>query len=250
MTTSKSCGSAGLVAGLVLACATIALPARAIADTVTFEAPIVYYNPGDPSPQTGYFDIFVSDAASSNHNLNNGGTVSSTNGSDVITAMSVEATTSGGITFTNSDDQTQAGFPVYSPATYVFASNSSVDPSFNGTGTSYSGNNTETFPTNDVFLNDAAANAGTTLSAGTPLGLLRVEYTIPAGFANFEPITIAGPDAPAPEAPAAWYDSEFNGNAPLIVNGMFVPLPEPTSIVLLALGALGFVFNRLVNRRR
>ena len=227
-----------------MACATIALPARAIADTVTFEAPTIVYARPAPTITTGYFDITIRDTASNNSNLNDGGTQGTTGGSDLITAFQVEVTTTGGITFPSSDDQTQAGSPAGGPVTYLFASNSADDPSFNGSNTTYS------FSNQDVFLPDAATNAGTTLTAGTPLGLLRVEYSIPANFIGTVPIDIAiSPDS---TVPAVWADSAFNTNTPLVVNGSITVSypPEPSSLVLLVLGALGLAFHRLVNRRR
>ncbi len=79
--------------------------------------------------------------------------------------------------------------------------------------------------------------------AGTPLGLMRVEYSIPAyAFGSF-PLTIVTA-VTDPMWGSIWGDSQFNVNIPLVVSGSITvasaPTPEPSSIVLLVLGAVGF----------
>ena len=124
----------------LVAVAVVALPSLAIADTITFTAPAITLTESN-SVQTGYFDVSISDAASSNTNLAAGGTVSTTGGTDTITASTVEVTTQGGnggdatvVTFPNSDDQTQAA-TVGGTYTYLYSANSTQDSPF-GTQTS------------------------------------------------------------------------------------------------------------------
>ena len=174
---------------LLGAVAAIVAGGSATADTITFSAPDITLSESN-SVQTGYFDITISDTASSNHNLNAGGTMTSTGGSDGISADTVEVVTQGGngggannVTFPNSDDQTQLA-TVGGSYTYLFSTESLVDPSFNGSNTNFQTNN------QDVWLNDASSGSARTLSAGTPLGLLRVEYSIPANFTGTADITL------------------------------------------------------------
>jgi len=229
---------------LAVAVALVALPSLAIADTITFSAPSITLSESN-SVQTGYFDVIVTDHADANNNLNAGGTQTSTNGTDIIFDSGVELSTNGGpggvVTFPNSDDQTQLA-TVGGTFTYLYSTNSDVDPTFNGSGSN------NQFDNQDVFLEDGASNAGTSLSAGTPLGLLRVEYSIPAGFEGVATLAVGTANNNA-LAPAAWSDTFFNNNVPLTVDGSITVVPEPTSVVLLVLGAIGLFGIRRMRAR-
>jgi hypothetical protein len=234
----------------LLAVAVVALPGLAIADTITFTAPTITLTESN-SVQTGYFDVTISDAASSNSNLNAGGTTGTTAGTDSVTSDTVELTSQGGngavvgttITFPNSDDLTSAA-TVGGNYTYLFApSNSADDPSNNGSNVNYQTNN------QDVWLNDAAEGAGASLAAGTPLGLLRVEYSIPANYTGSVDLTLQAPT----NGQEGWGDSSFSFNTPLTVNGSITVnsaiTPEPSSLVLLLFGAIGLFGIRRLRAR-
>ena len=100
-----------------------------------------------------------------------------------------------------------------------------------------------------MYLNDAASNAGTVLSAGTPQGLLRVEYSIPANYTGTVDITLSAPTNGA----EVWGDTFFNANNPLLVNGSITVnsaiTPEPSSLVLLLFGAVGLFGIRRLRAR-
>jgi len=250
---------------LLAAVALVALPGLAFADTITFIVPNITVAESN-SVQTGYFDVAITDTASNNTNLAAGGTLSSTGGSDVITGTSVEIQTNGtsatynpstdgqgtiagggtntnnGITLIYNDDATATGSPTGGPLTYIYTTDSAVDPSQNGSGDNNSFNN------QDVFLNDVPTDNGPTLSAGSPLGLLRVEYSIPANFVGAADLTLIT-SQPTGNLPAVWGDTAFNANTPLVVSGSITVTPEPTSMVLLVLGAIGlFGVRRLRSR--
>jgi len=245
---------------LLAAVALVALPSLAFADTITFVAPNINLSVSG-SPQTGYFDVVINDTASANHNLAAGGTLSSTNGTDAITGYSVEVQTAGGVaggtegagtiagggtnsnagvTFINSDDLTATGSPAGGPIGYLYSTDSVVDSTQNGSGFDTNFNN------QDVFQQDVPSDNGPNLSGS--LGLLRVEYVVPAGFSGVADLTIII-SQPSGNLPAVWGDSAFNANTPLAVSGSITVTPEPTSMVLLVLGAVGlFGIRRLRSR--
>lgn len=218
----------------------------ALADTITFSAPNLTLNESG-STQTGYVDIVATDSADSNTTggVGSGGSgVTNTNGSDTVTGFSVEVEISAmagpfpvDVPLLSGSDQTQA--LAVNPATYIFASNSVLDPGFNGSGTNFEVSN------QDFFLVDSPSDSGTVLSSGTPLGLLRLEYEIPVYFVGTVSLTIANN-----ALLNSWYDANNNFNTPNIVDGSIVvlplPLPEPGSVVLMAIGGLGLLgFHRL-----
>jgi len=236
----------------LVAVAVVALPGLAIADTITFSAPTITLTESN-SVQTGYFDVTISDHADTNNNLSAGGTVSSTNGIDNVFDSTVELISQGGnggnpsstIVFPNSDDQTLAT-TAGGTYTYLYSTNSNQDSPY---GTDVSNTN---FQTNnqDVWLNDSSTtNAGTTLTAGTPLGLLRIEFTIPANYTGSVDLTLSAPTNNGLE----WGDTFNNANTPLTVNGSITVnsaiTPEPSSLVLLLFGAVGLFGIRRLRAR-
>ena len=219
-----------VAAALVLAAAALTPCVSWAADTITFSLP-TFTLPESNSPQTGFFDAVVSDS-----------------GADKITGFTIDVTTSGPITLTDADDQTQlaadGGMRTYGGTyTYLFQNDSAVDPSFNGSNTSHSLNN------QNWFLNDAATDAGTTLTSGTPLGLLQIEYSIPAHFAGTVAVDIT-PYAQNQVFGAVWGDTSYDVNFPTIVNGAIIVTPEPGSLALLLIGAAGWFGIRRLRARR
>ena len=212
------------------------LATTASADTITFSAPESSCDQ-EPYIQTGYFDVLISNSADSNTSggagdytpdgIGNGASgVTNTNGTDLITGITVEVETTGAMTFIATDDNTGVG--AVNPATYLYLSNSIA-----------------TFPTGanllssqDVNWNDFPSNTGTNLVAGTPLGLMRVEYSIPANAASVYPLTIVD-SFTDPAFGSFWGDSGDNVNIPEVINGLVVVyIPEPSSIALLLVGIL------------
>ena len=183
------------VAALLLLCAATAFPRLGRADSITFAAPTITLHESG-SVQTGYFDILITNSADSNTTGGAGDTpyaesqgygpgVTNTTGSDVITGTTVEVTTTGGVTFLNADDQTQAA-TVGGTYNYLYSTDSVLDSPYGSNPTA--GN--LIFGPQDVAFNDVPADLGPTLTAGTPQGLMRIEYSIPANYAGTVPLII------------------------------------------------------------
>jgi hypothetical protein len=204
------------LAALLLLAAVVAMPALATAGTVTFSAPTISLTQS-AGVQTGFLDVTISDS-----------------GSDVVNGFSVQLTTPGPITFTSGDTSTTP--------TYVFAGNSSDDTNGNPPF-SVSGNL-------DYFNSDAANGSGQTVTSA-PLGLLRIGYSIPANFVGTVTLSIPTLEQD-PTFGAGYLDSGFNNIEPAIVNGSITvsapATPEPSSIVLLMLGAIGLFGVRRLRR--
>ena len=227
------------IAALLLICAAIAFPRLSLADSITFLTPTIHLH-SEPYVQTGFFDILMSDSADSNTTGGAGNLpydetgVTNTNGSDLVTAITAEVVTSGtGITFIGADDNTDVGAVNAEP--YLYATNSSV-----------------TFPTTanlisnqDANWNDIPNNSGTTVVAGTPLGLLRVEYTIDPNTIGVFPLTQLD-NMMDPAFGAVWGDSVPNPNDPLFANGSITVTPEPSSWILAGMSLCALLaFRRL-----
>ncbi len=105
----------------------------------------------------------------------------------------------------------------------------------------------------DAYWNGDPSDAGVTLAAGTPLGLLRVEYSVPANATGVFPLTVVD-GTQDPSNGSIWGDSGFNVNIPLLVSGEITVslnlIPEPSSILLLAIGLAGLAVMRLRRARR
>ncbi len=126
-------------------------------------------------------------------------------------------------------------------ATYLYATDSVVN-----TG-ALAGNQ-------DAYWNGDPSDAGVTLAAGTPLGLLRVEYSVPVNTTGVFPLTVVD-GTQDPSNGSIWGDSGFNVNIPLLVSGTLTvlpaeALPEPSSVLLLAIGLAGLAVMRLRRARR
>lgn len=214
-----------VAAALALAAAALTPCVSRAADTITFSVPnLTLFQ--ESNVQTGFFDAVVSDS-----------------GTDTITGFTIDVTTSGPVTLIDADDQTQLA-TAGGTYTYLFRNDSADDPSFNGSHTSYSLNN------QNWFLNDAATDNGTVLTSGAPLGLLRIEYSIPAFFTGTVDLDITA-YAQNQAFGAIWGDTSYNANVPTIVNGsIFIPSPEPGSLALLLIGAAGWFGIRRLRARR
>jgi hypothetical protein len=204
------------LAALLLLAAVVAMPALATAGTVTFSAPTITLTQS-AGVQTGFLDVTITDS-----------------GSDVVNGFNVQLTTPGPITFTSGDTSTAAP--------YIFAGNSADEASSNPPF-SVSGNL-------DYYNSDAALAAGQTVGH-SPFGLLRIGYSIPANFTGTVALTIPTLEQD-PTFGAGWLDSAFNTIEPAIVNGSITvnapATPEPSSIVLLMLGAIGLFGVRRLRR--
>ena len=105
----------------------------------------------------------------------------------------------------------------------------------------------------DAYWNGDPSDAGTTLAAGASLGLLRVEYSVPANTTGVFPLTVVD-GTQNPSNGSIWGDSQFNVNIPLLASGAITVspaaiTPEPSSLLLLVLGAVGlFGVRRLRSR--
>ncbi len=230
---SVRCG----VIALFMIYAAMAFPKSGGADTITFLAPSIgLLGPIGPGPNgDGYFDIWIINTKNDNTaaNLQGGGTVNSlnTDGSDTITGFQIEIEAGAGLTFVAASDQTQSLAP--NAATYLFSSNSLLDPSFDNSNSSIA------VSSQNYSLTDFAADQGTVLTDGTPLGLIRIEYSFIPGFAGVVPLTIV--DANQDSTYGSFFmDSQGNVDIPTIINGA-IAVPEPAGWVLAALGLLAIL---------
>jgi len=231
------------------ALAVAALSGLAVADTITFTAPNVTLSESQ-SVQTGYFDILISDSANATTATNsqgggNGGNLNTT-GTDAVNGFDVEVLTTGPITFLSGSDLTGANSPAPSATVYLFSTNSTDDPSQTGAGTNL------TDPNAPAGLNqqltDSSSGLPVNLAQGTPLGLIQVEYSVPAGYVGT--VTLSLPDGNAnPAYGAAFLDSTFNPDIPSLVNGSITVVPEPSSVAMLILGAVGLFGIRRMRAR-
>jgi len=246
---------------LLVAAAVIALPSLVLADTITFSAPTINLTESN-SNQTGYFDVLISNTADNNTEGTNGSTdgsgasETSTNGQDIITSFTVDLSTTANI-FAGGSDQTDKNGQtvpyIYEGATYnshTEPANSSTDSGYTGAGTNLSNG-----PGNQWMSDDGNSNTATILYAGTALGLLQVEYVIPGMTTGSYPLYIGTPntDYANQNVQSIWSDTWNNNNVPAVVNGAInivaAPTPEPSSLVLLVLGAVGlFGIRRLRSR--
>jgi len=238
---------------LLVAAAVGVLPSLAKADTITFSAPAITLSESN-SVQTGYFDITISNSADGNTTTNsqgggNGGNLN-TNGTDQVNGFDVEVTTTGPVTFIGGSDQTQTNSPFNGPVTYIFSTNSTIDPSFTGANSNKENPNLTAGLNQE--LSDASSGSAVNLTAGSPLGLLRVEYSIPAGFTGTVPLSL--PDGNSdPAYGAIFLDSTYNPDIPALLPGSItvnaLATPEPSSFVLLILGAVGLFGIRRMRAR-
>jgi len=231
------------------ALAVAALSGLAVADTITFTAPNITLSESQ-SVQTGYFDVVISDTANattatSSQGGGNGGNLNTT-GTDAVNGFDLEVDVNGPITFLGGSDLTAANNPQLASTTYIFSTNSTDDPSQTGAGTNL------TDPSGPVNQNqqltDSSSGLPVNLAQGTPLGLIQVEYSVPAGYVGT--VTLSLPDGNAnPAYGAIFLDSTYNPDIPALVNGSITVVPEPSSVVMLILGAVGLFGIRRMRAR-
>jgi hypothetical protein len=205
------------IAALVLVLAASPL---AFGGTITFTAPSFSLN-SEPYVQTGYFNVVVSE----------------TGGSDLLNSFQVDLLlpTQNNITFIGADLNTPVA---YNPAAYVYTGNDG------GTPTPY-------LATNEAANSDYPITNNVALSP-TPLGMMRVEYSIAAGFTGSVALTL-NQDNPNTDSNADFVElnSDFTDLFTVsAVNGLIKVTPEPASWVMAAMGAIGlFVIRRVRSRK-
>jgi hypothetical protein len=207
--------------GLAALVAVVALPALAMAGTVTFSAPTISLTES-AGVQTGFFNVIITD---------------SVGGVDQIQGFGAQVVSSDAlVTFIAADLTTTNAV---NPAPYVFVGN-----------TGGGGFNQQT--PNDEYNTDVPLNNTGPFLTVAPEALVRVEYSIPANYVGTTTLSITtDPDSPFA---AFWNDAALNSDLPAIINGSITvsapATPEPSSIVLLALGAIGLFGVRRLRARR
>jgi hypothetical protein len=235
------------LAALVLVGVAIAAPRLANAD-VTFEVPTitVVAGPGNVTvaDQTGFFDMLVVDSGSSNF-FSYTADVRLPTEPDGLTPVQTD------VQFINADISTLTGITNGPSAVYALLGNSEA--------TANNDVPTSVFP-NEVFASDVAITApGNPIVAGVPLGLVRIQYDIAAGtpVGSYGMTINVFPNDPNANISSFASNYQLQSAAaaaltPSVINGAInvVPAPEPSSIVLLVLGAVGlFGFRRLRARQ-
>jgi len=212
------------LAALALVGAAIVAPRLANAGTIEFSiadqtAPVTAGAGGfTTSDSTGSFDVVITDS-----------------GSDPLSQFQADILLNqgaSGITIT--------GATLLTAEAYVFNGNSQEQ-----------GNSSPFFDSNEATNSDGT-NSGTVTLGSSPLGLMQVSYDIPAGTPVGSYSLTFNQDAYPADANAdyvgATNSTEVLPSPGAVANGAIVvnPIPEPSSIVLLVLGAIGmFGFRRL-----
>jgi hypothetical protein len=202
--------------------AAVTAPRLASAGVITFSAPTIHLTESTQT-QTGFLDV----------------TVSETGGSDTLYQFQADLLlpAQSNITFIGADFSTTAP--------YVFAGNS-WDIA-NG-GSAY-------FAANEASNSDEAnTTVGTALSS-TPLGLLRIEYSVAPNFVGSEALTFNQSDPN--NNPFADYVNTISVTSTIpsspgaVVNGqIIVATPEPATGLLVLLGVAGWLGCGLFRDRR
>lgn len=204
---------------LLMAVAAIPAPQVAGASAITFDAPTINVAQ-EPFDQTGYFDV----------------TIFQTGGGNNLYQFQVDLLLSQGsssVSFINADLSTNLSPP---DARYVFNGNSGdqsndVLPYFSATeAENYDVPNT---------------NFGFPLSS-TPLGLMRVEYDVPANTAiGSYALTLNQTPYDNNVENGDFVNTTSYSNSdffmPSAINGAINVVPEPSSVVMMVLGAIGFL---------
>jgi len=209
------------LAALLLVVAVAVLAQPSLAGTITFTAPSITLAESN-SVQTGFFDVVVSE----------------TGGSDLLNGFNVDLLlpSQSNITFIGSDLVTQSATVGPSPA-YVYAGNTTNPGTFTD---STEASSTDVPNNNDVSLTSSA------------LGLIRVEYSIAAGFTGSVALTL-NQDNPNTDGNADFVQlgTDFvSVYSPSAVNGFIKVVPEPATWVMAMLGAVGLFGVRRLRARR
>jgi len=237
----------GSLAALVLVSAVFAAPRLANAGTVTFTAPTITITPAQAAAGlTGYANITISEPGGGDTIFQSGVDLfldPKTSGLNFVPYAgdgSVSGQTAG------ADYHTELGNTLQGPAspaaTYLFNGQSS-DISFQSPvfTDSFDGSNANQ---SEAQTSDETTGSGVPLSA-TLLGLMRIEYNIPAGSpAGTYPLTFT----PAVNGGGGNFydnvsvlDSNYHLPGSLINGAIVIQTPEPSSIVMMVLGAIGLV---------
>jgi len=199
------------------------------AGTISFEAPTVDITAGQAAAGvTGFADVTATDSSSDSVYID---------GEDLYLNPGTT-----GVSIIAGDFNTTAP--------YIFLGNSSDQLNSSGVfvDTYDNGNNFDPGSQNEseVQVSDLSNNGNATTLTSVPLGIVRIEYSIPAGTPagtytlNLVPSNEGGTGTYTDTVSAS--DANTNNYlVPTIIDGAIVVLPEPGSVVLMVLGAVGLV---------
>jgi len=131
---------------------------------------------------------------------------------------------------------------------YVFGQNS-YNNSFAVSGGGQIGVNSPT----DIGSSDADVSTGTLLGGATQYGLMQLEFTVPAGTAAGAYTMSFNTDDPNTDGD--WVDIISKSDTAVVspglsVNGAIVVTPEPASVLMMVIGAVGLIGIGLRRARR
>jgi len=206
------------LAALALFGAAIAVPRLASAASITFEVPTITVTQSN-ADQTGYFDVTVFQTG--------GGSSLFQYEVDVFLNQTATNSNVSNIQFINADINTSAP--------YVFNGNSGEQSNNNGPFLNTPPPEAE----NDDSPN---TNVGVALSS-TMLGMERIEYDVPANSPLGSYALTFNQNTNTGDYVETTSISSSNFFLPAVVTGAInvVQSPEPTSVVLMVLGAVGLV---------
>jgi len=231
----------GSLAALVLVGAVIAAPQLASAGVITFTAPTITITPAQAAAGvTGYANVTISEPGGGDTIYQSGVDLfldPKTSGLNFVPYAgdgSVTGQTAG------ADYHTEIGPPALE--TYLFNGKSS-DISFNSPvfTDSYDGSNANQ---SEAQTSDETTGTGVALSASL-LGLMRIEYNIPAGSpAGTYPLTFT----PAVNGGGGNFtdnvsvlDSNYQLPGSLVNGAIIIQTPEPSSMLMMVLGTVGLI---------
>jgi len=199
----------------------------ASAGTITFEAPTVDITAGQAAAGvTGYADVTAFDSATDSI-YQDGEDMYLNPGTTGVSIIAGDYNTTPTYIFNGNSSNVTEGSPVFVD---TYDNGNNYDP----------GSQNES----EVQESDNALNGTPTSLTSSPLGIVRFEYSIPAGTpAGTYTLTLV----PSNEGGTGTYTdtvSQSDNNSylvPTIIDGAIVVLPEPGSVVLMVLGAVGLV---------
>jgi len=225
------------LAGFVLFGASFAIPRLASAGAITFEVPTITVTQSNVDQQ-GYFDVVVFQTGGGSSLFQFEADVQLNPGTSNLSFQNADIATSVPYVFTGNSGDQSGPTPPYP---YTSANNLPYPNTTDGPNA----------PSLEVENSDTPlTNVGVALSS-TELGLMRILYDVPAN----SPI---GSYAMTFTQNTAGYDyvettsySSANYFLPSVINGAInVVTPEPGSVVMIALGAIGLIGLGLRRARR